>query len=349
MTPFFSIIIPVYNVAPFLRECLDSVLLQTFTNWEAICIDDGSVDESRAILDEYAVKDNRFKSIHKKNEGVSVARNVALDAATGRYIVFVDADDVVLRDWMKVLYEVIVKDGCDVVRGRLQYWHGDSEYKNVADSEYSIVARYTSCEEVCAWGMAEVLESGYSVLNCVRRDKIIGVKFPAGVRIMEDCIFSAYVMASVHSVSVVNYEGYLYRMRESSAIHKHGVRQSIVLDLYNLFNALADFWKSYCHDMKGCAATVGVKGAIASFVYRNTMMLGIANRRSLNTPNADFRQLAESINALYSSGALDMNALPILDRMGFLLYTKTACWRGMLLLWKIRAGRDKFYRLVGKR
>ena len=93
MTPFFSIIIPVYNVAPYLRECLDSVLAQTFTDWEAICVDDGSTDCSGAILDEYAAKDSRFRVIHQPNAGVSAARNKGLDIVQGQWIWFVDGDD----------------------------------------------------------------------------------------------------------------------------------------------------------------------------------------------------------------------------------------------------------------
>ena len=93
--PFFSIIIPVYNVAPYLRECLDSVIAQTFTDWEAICVDDGSTDGSGAILDEYAAKDKRFRVIHQKNAGVSVARNAAIELMHGDWFLFVDADDVI--------------------------------------------------------------------------------------------------------------------------------------------------------------------------------------------------------------------------------------------------------------
>ena len=76
-----SVIIPVYNVARYLRECLDSVQAQTFTDWEAICVNDGSTDECGKILDEYAAKDTRFKVIHKENGGVSTARNAGLDVA----------------------------------------------------------------------------------------------------------------------------------------------------------------------------------------------------------------------------------------------------------------------------
>lgn len=94
MNPFFSIIIPVYNVAPYLRECLDSVLAQTFGDWEAICVDDGSTDGSGAILDEYAVRDKRFRVVHQPNAGVATARNKGLEETTGQWVLFLDADDV---------------------------------------------------------------------------------------------------------------------------------------------------------------------------------------------------------------------------------------------------------------
>lgn len=107
MNPTFSIIIPVYNVAPYLRECLDSVLLQTCTDWEAICVDDGSTDGSGVILDEYAARDARFRVIHQANAGVSAARNAALKAAKGVWVLFVDADDVVHPDLLANLNAAI--------------------------------------------------------------------------------------------------------------------------------------------------------------------------------------------------------------------------------------------------
>lgn len=110
MTPFFSIIIPVYNVATYLRECLDSVLVQTFSNWEAICIDDGSTDCSGAILDEYSAKDKRFRVIHRQNAGVSAARNKGLDVAAGEWVWFVDADDAIHPDSLEFLSKLISKN-----------------------------------------------------------------------------------------------------------------------------------------------------------------------------------------------------------------------------------------------
>lgn len=96
--PKISIIVPVYNVEKYLRKCIDSILNQTFKDFELILIDDGSTDESGKICDEYNLKDNRIKVIHKENGGLSSARNAGLDIAQGEYIGFVDSDDWIESD-----------------------------------------------------------------------------------------------------------------------------------------------------------------------------------------------------------------------------------------------------------
>ncbi len=110
-----SLIIPVYNTEKYLRQCLDSVISQTFKEFECICINDGSTDNSLPILQEYINKDIRFKLIDKKNEGVSVARNTGIQNATGKYIVFIDSDDWITKDYIEVLYNTIEKYDCDLV------------------------------------------------------------------------------------------------------------------------------------------------------------------------------------------------------------------------------------------
>lgn len=107
--PRFSIVVPVYNVAPYLREFLDSVLAQTESDWEAICVDDGSTDESGKILDEYANKDSRFGIVHQENGGVSVARNAGLERVRGEWFFIVDPDDILGSDYIHELYG-LVKD-----------------------------------------------------------------------------------------------------------------------------------------------------------------------------------------------------------------------------------------------
>ncbi|MBO7720838.1 MAG: glycosyltransferase family 2 protein [Kiritimatiellae bacterium] len=105
--PKFPVIIPVYNVAQYLGECLDSVKAQTFTAWEAICVDDGSSDDSGKILDEYARKDPRFKVFHRQNAGVSAARNAGIREAQGEFIAFLDGDDEYPKDRFAILNDCL--------------------------------------------------------------------------------------------------------------------------------------------------------------------------------------------------------------------------------------------------
>ena len=100
---FFSIIIPVYNVEAYLQDCLESVLRQSFPDWEAICVNDGSTDVSLAILEEYAAKDSRFRIFSQVNGGLSSARNAGLKVAKGNYVLFLDSDDWLEKNALEVL------------------------------------------------------------------------------------------------------------------------------------------------------------------------------------------------------------------------------------------------------
>lgn len=112
--PKISVIIPVYNTEKYLAECLDSVLNQTFTDWEAICIDDGSTDNSLEILKEYAKKDKRIKILTQKNQGLSATRNRGIKIATGKYISFIDSDDKIDKNFYSVLFESAEKYNADI-------------------------------------------------------------------------------------------------------------------------------------------------------------------------------------------------------------------------------------------
>ncbi len=109
-----SVIVPVYNVEDYLRECLDSIISQTYTNLEIILVDDGSPDGSGTICDEYAKKDSRIKVIHQQNSGVSVARNTGLKAVTGDYIGFVDSDDYIEPNMYEELHRCLIENDADM-------------------------------------------------------------------------------------------------------------------------------------------------------------------------------------------------------------------------------------------
>lgn len=109
-----SVIVPIYNVDKYLKKCIDSVIYQSYKNLEIILVDDGSPDKSGEICDKYALKDSRIKVIHKKNGGVSSARNVGIDAATGDYVCFLDGDDYVTNDYVDYLLKITENNDCEI-------------------------------------------------------------------------------------------------------------------------------------------------------------------------------------------------------------------------------------------
>ena len=111
-----SILVPVYNADKYLGSCLDSILAQTFTDFEVICIDDGSTDCSSAILDEYALKDTRIRVVHKPNSGYGQTMNKAISLASGRYIGIVESDDTIEKDMYQILYDCIEQYDLDFVK-----------------------------------------------------------------------------------------------------------------------------------------------------------------------------------------------------------------------------------------
>ena len=114
--PLISVIVPVYNVEKYLRRCLDSIVNQTYKNLEIILVDDGSVDNSGNICDEYAVKDKRIQVIHKENGGLSSARNKGLDIINGEYVSFIDSDDYVDNSFIEKLYTICINNNVDIAQ-----------------------------------------------------------------------------------------------------------------------------------------------------------------------------------------------------------------------------------------
>lgn len=212
--PYFSIIIPVYNVAPYLHECLDSVLAQTFTDWEAICVDDGSTDGSGAILDEYAAKDKRFRVIHQENRGVNFVRQKALNASSGEWIASIDSDDWVSENFLKHFYDAANKFDCDM------YW---SDYYFVSEEKnlYKAQKCVSNAEKLqialldgTLWG---------ANWNKIYSRKFItkySISFPVSKRVYvcEDLCFNMAFLSYRPAVKYVDNADYYYRARSGSAI-----------------------------------------------------------------------------------------------------------------------------------
>lgn len=140
-TELISVIIPVYKVEKYINRCVESVLVQNYHNIEVILVDDGSPDNCGIICDKYAEKDSRIKVIHKKNGGLSDARNAGLDIATGHYICFIDSDDYIEKDMLKDMYDNIVRTGADITICNYcavdNEGHKQWESENISDGEWT--------------------------------------------------------------------------------------------------------------------------------------------------------------------------------------------------------------------
>ena len=114
--PLVSVIVPVYNVQDYLAECINSIIRQNYTHFELLLVDDGSTDNSGMLCEQYRKKDNRIKVIHKKNGGLSDARNYGIDKALGEYLTFIDSDDYVSEIYLNALVNTAIHNNADIVQ-----------------------------------------------------------------------------------------------------------------------------------------------------------------------------------------------------------------------------------------
>lgn len=212
--PVVSVVIPVYKADKYLRRCLDSLIAQTFTDWQAICIDDGSPDRSPAILDEYASRDARFKVIHKANAGVSAARNDGIESADGEYIHFLDADDWVDADYYQAMVTVAQDSGADMV---VSGFVSDNKYtKPIVYKDARMV--HGIAEKLClTFALTDSYVWRYLFKADFVREK--NMRFDTNLIAQEDTLFVLDAIAAAKSVTSVPWVNYHYMFNENSALN----------------------------------------------------------------------------------------------------------------------------------
>ncbi len=221
-----TVIVPVYNTEKYLNKCIDSIIVQTYENLEIILVDDGSTDNSGKICDEYAKKDSRIKVIHKENEGVSVARNTALDAAEGKYIGFVDSDDYIEKTMYEVLYENIVKSQADISVCGFWFVLGNKKKKQhneLTEGEYS-------SSEAMAQMIDGRLFAGHLCNKLFKAEYAKRSGFEQNIYVYEDMLYVWKYLRKCNKLFFTTQPLYYYIMREGSACHnKFDYRQKSAL------------------------------------------------------------------------------------------------------------------------
>ena len=211
--PKISVIVPVYNTEKYLHRCIDSVLAQTYKDFELLLIDDGSKDSSGAICDEYAARDSRVKVFHKENGGVSSARNAGLAIASGDWIMHLDGDDWIAPDIQERLIRKGEDTGADIVMGDFLFAYSDRDIlyslPDWDNNKTASLNRYITSVWTCVWGGIHK-RSLYEVYQ---------LKSPQGVTYCED--FHLMARLCYHAKKVVNVHQpfYHYRQQEGSVMH----------------------------------------------------------------------------------------------------------------------------------
>ncbi|MBO4636382.1 MAG: glycosyltransferase family 2 protein [Clostridiales bacterium] len=215
-SPLVSVIIPVYNSEQYLRQCLDSVIGQTYKKLEIIIVDDGSEDSSPDICREYASKDNRIRVIEEENGGQAVARNTALDIMTGDYVFFVDADDYISFDAIEVLIQESQKSGCLIVHGYARkFWENGKEEK--LSFPYNETKYFTDTEVMHNFCYQRIFYAG-PVAKIIHKDIMSRFRFPAN-RGYEDYAIMYKVLSAAPRTALIPHVLYYYRQHSNSTMH----------------------------------------------------------------------------------------------------------------------------------
>ncbi len=210
-TPLISVIVPVYNVEDYLKDCMESILCQSYTNLQIILVNDGSTDKSGILCDQYAERDSRVRVIHKRNGGLSDARNAGLDIAEGNYIIFTDSDDFLHRDCLKIQYENLVQADADIAICDYQIHYAGQTIVNSLTNQINIVE---------GQGITAQLYENPGMLivawnKLYKRFLLEGIRYPVG-RLHEDEAVIHEILVRCRRIVLTDAKLYYYRQRENS-------------------------------------------------------------------------------------------------------------------------------------
>ncbi len=208
-----SVIVPIYNVSKYLGDCLQSILLQDYNDFEVLCVNDGSTDDSAEIVKKFEELDKRFKLFQQSNSGVSVARNLGLKYAQGEYICFVDADDMIAPNFLRVLYESS-KDGnfavCSFTKDSALLGSRHTKIIRLTSRQFIDMIVDETIEHPNLWAMMfkSAIIKKYNVQF-----------YPGCVRNEDTEFYMKYLVHENHEVVLADYKGYFYRDNPNSAMH----------------------------------------------------------------------------------------------------------------------------------
>lgn len=210
-----SIIVPAYNISSYLPACIESVLAQTFTDFELILVDDGSTDDTLSVCNSYSKRDERIEVIHKINGGVSSARNSGIDASHGEWIAFIDGDDIIEPDYLEKLLSLSDTESVDLVCCNLDIINLNQRVSQHPFSTLRICSSIDICDSF--FSDQTVKTQFYGPYNKIIRKSVIGSLRFRELALGEDVLFAFELLCKIRQVALIPYTGYHYIKRENSA------------------------------------------------------------------------------------------------------------------------------------
>lgn len=292
-----SVILTAYNSAPYLREALDSILSQEHMDWEAICVDDGSPDESGAILDEYAARDPRIRVVHQENKGPSASLNVGVGLTTGDYITFCDADDMLSPHWFSNAVAMIKDASPDLLRAR---WVFSRQVPvDFSTRKSSRITQTLLGQKDClCWAWNVFFVEGFAWVNFIKADLKPFVRFPLGGVLKEDSLMLVNLAPHLGKIVQSDFRGYFYRNTPGSLLRSKRLSHRTTSDL----KLLVEIWDR----QRELALQLGVlqrlRAALQKFSDNDVIDWAVD---SADEPREAKRQIRQAWIALRDAGAFD--------------------------------------------
>ena len=222
MGQLISLIIPCYDVEKYLQVCFTSILHQSYENWEIIAVDDGSSDRTSYIIEENVLKDKRIKGYSISHRGISVARNIGIFHSTGKYVMFIDADDYIAPKCLENLMEAILSNKAVIAVCQLKY---TDENGNILSQDKKVTCGHQVLLTKDIWENYMLTSMILGVSQClIRRELLQNLQFPIG-RTYESITFMPQVIDRSQRLVIIPYVGYFYRQRKNSITHTNSFKQ----------------------------------------------------------------------------------------------------------------------------
>ena len=267
MNDLISVIIPAYNIENYIMFCLKSIAVQTYKNFEVLCVDDGSTDKTADVIRVFCESDDRFKLLQKENGGVSSARNYGIENAKGKYIAFIDGDDYIAENFLERLHSIITEHNADIARcngrGVKSY-----DYKEPVPDEKPYVVTRNKTEALSIF-YDNVFRGWYgddavsSCMSLYSADVLKNVRFSTLLKRAEDECFTQMAIAEAEKIVYCGDKMYFYYRREGSASHTFTPKDEMLLCMKNLYVTRDEFFNE-----KGLSeiAELNAKAACDNFI-----------------------------------------------------------------------------------